>query len=62
MADFKFGHKTHAIPDDVDESLLAKLLNGTPLDSEEADTNPCSLVVAGHIGFKLKHCRMFLVP
>ena len=30
---------------------------GTPLDSDETDTNPCSLVVSGHIGLKLKHCR-----
>jgi len=34
-------------------------MEGTPLDSEETDTNPCSLVVAGHIGLKLKYCRTF---
>ena len=34
-------------------------MEGIPLDSEETDTNLCSLVVAGHIGLKLKHCRMF---
>ena len=63
MTDFKFRHKlTHAIPDDVDESLLSKLLNGIPLDSKETDTNPCSLVIDGHIGFKLKHSCMFLGP
>jgi len=39
--------------------MLAKLMNGSPLDSEETDTNPCSLVVASHIGLKLKHCRVF---
>lgn len=36
-------------------------MNGSPLDSEE-DTNPCSLVVASHIGLKLKHCRTFIGP
>ena len=39
-------YKTHAISDDIDEHLLSILLNGTSLDSEEPDTNPCSLVVA----------------
>jgi hypothetical protein len=35
---------------------------GSPLDSEETDTNPCSLVVSSHIGLKLKHCRTFFGP
>jgi hypothetical protein len=53
---FKEEHKTHSIPDDIDEDILAKLLNGTPL-SGNTDTNPCSLFVAAHIGLKLRFCR-----
>ncbi|KAF8812196.1 hypothetical protein BYT27DRAFT_7221222 [Phlegmacium glaucopus] len=52
---FKKDHKAHSIPDDIDEDILAKLLNGTPL-AGNTDTNPCSLFVAAHVGLKLWFC------
>ncbi|KJA15424.1 hypothetical protein HYPSUDRAFT_80527 [Hypholoma sublateritium FD-334 SS-4] len=52
---FMTGHKVLQIPDDVDEDILALLMNDGTL-SKECDTSPCSRVVSPHIGGKLKYC------
>ncbi|KAG6825944.1 hypothetical protein H0H92_001763 [Tricholoma furcatifolium] len=54
---FKLNHRTTAIPDEVDEDVLALLMAGKPLsEGSDLDTTPCSRVVPPHIGGKLKHC------
>ncbi|KAJ6556693.1 hypothetical protein B0H10DRAFT_2241174 [Mycena sp. CBHHK59/15] len=54
---FKTGHRTHAIPDHVDENMLANALAGRPLaDDETKDTPACSGIVHPHTGLKKKHC------
>jgi hypothetical protein len=57
---FKDDHKSHVIPDDIDEDILAKLLNSMPL-AGDTDTNPCSLVISAHVGLKLHFCRESLI-
>ncbi|KIK03678.1 hypothetical protein K443DRAFT_5168 [Laccaria amethystina LaAM-08-1] len=46
--DFKTGHLTHAILDNVNNDILAKLMDGHPLEAG-TDTNLCSLIVSSHI-------------
>ncbi|KAF8197632.1 hypothetical protein K438DRAFT_2118253 [Mycena galopus ATCC 62051] len=54
---FKEGHRTHSIPDHVDEHLLIKALAGQPLtDDRTKDTRPCSAIIHPHIGRKKKTC------
>ncbi|KAJ6573305.1 hypothetical protein B0H10DRAFT_1964125 [Mycena sp. CBHHK59/15] len=54
---FKTGHRTHAIPDHVDENMLTNTLAGRPLaDDETKDTPACSGIVHPHTGLKKKHC------
>ncbi|KAJ6543436.1 hypothetical protein DFH09DRAFT_1282498 [Mycena vulgaris] len=48
---FKESHRTHSIPDNVDEGLLIKLFDDKPLaDDDSADTNECSRIVHPHTG------------
>jgi hypothetical protein len=54
--DFKTGHQTHTIPDNVNEEIVAKLMTGRPLEAG-SDTNLCSLIVSSHIGLKQAFCR-----
>ncbi|KAJ6596762.1 hypothetical protein B0H10DRAFT_1959922 [Mycena sp. CBHHK59/15] len=54
---FKEGHRMHSIPDNVDESLLAKLFSGQALAGDDSkDTLPCSCIVHPHTGLKQKYC------
>ncbi|KAJ7465327.1 hypothetical protein B0H11DRAFT_2307912 [Mycena galericulata] len=54
---FKDGHRTHFIPDNVDENLLANALAGRPLtDDPTKDTPPCSGLIHPHIGLRKKTC------
>ncbi|KAJ6623694.1 hypothetical protein B0H10DRAFT_1943767 [Mycena sp. CBHHK59/15] len=54
---FKEGHRMHSIPDNVDESLLAKLFSGQALAGDDSkDTLPCSCIVHPHTGLKHKYC------
>ncbi|KAF8133571.1 hypothetical protein K438DRAFT_1947662 [Mycena galopus ATCC 62051] len=54
---FKDNHRTHTIPDHVDEHLLIKALAGQPLtDDKTKDTPPCSAIIHPHIGLKKKKC------
>ncbi|KAF7371564.1 hypothetical protein MVEN_00011700 [Mycena venus] len=47
---FNESHRTHSIPDNVDEGLI-KLFDGKPLaDDDSADTNECSRIVHPHTG------------
>ncbi|KAJ6582744.1 hypothetical protein B0H10DRAFT_2198444 [Mycena sp. CBHHK59/15] len=56
--EFKESHRTHSIPDNVDEQLLIKLFANKPLANDNSvDTNPCSRIVHPHIGGKLRYCR-----
>ncbi|KAJ7434188.1 hypothetical protein B0H11DRAFT_1938859 [Mycena galericulata] len=53
----KENHCTLAIPDFVNEHLLAKALAGQPLtDDPDKNTQPCSRIVHPHTGLKRKHC------
>jgi hypothetical protein len=54
--DFKTGHQTHTIPDNVNDEILAKLMAGHPLEAG-SDTNLCSLIVSSHIGLKQALCH-----
>ncbi|KAF8145007.1 hypothetical protein K438DRAFT_1782321 [Mycena galopus ATCC 62051] len=57
---FKDNHRTHAIPDHVDEHLLIKALAGQPLTEDKTkDTPPCSTIIHPHIGLKRKTCVSF---
>ncbi|KAJ7714453.1 hypothetical protein B0H14DRAFT_3901770 [Mycena olivaceomarginata] len=54
---FKTGHQTHSIPDNVDENQLAKALAGQPFVADGAkDTAPCSKFVPSTTGFKQQYC------
>ncbi|KAJ6586660.1 hypothetical protein B0H10DRAFT_2197965 [Mycena sp. CBHHK59/15] len=54
---FQQGHRTHPIPDNVDEDLLANALAGRPLTDDPAkDTPPCSGIIHPHTGLKKKYC------
>ncbi|KAJ7722444.1 hypothetical protein DFH07DRAFT_1067416 [Mycena maculata] len=54
---FQQGHRTHPIPDNVDEDLLANALAGRPLTDDPAkDTLPCSGIIHPHTGLKKKYC------
>ncbi|KAJ7803072.1 hypothetical protein B0H14DRAFT_3154691 [Mycena olivaceomarginata] len=54
---FKAGHQTHSIPDNVDENQLAKALAGQPFVADGAkDTAPCSKFVPSTTGFKQQYC------
>ncbi|KAJ7440415.1 hypothetical protein B0H11DRAFT_2353437 [Mycena galericulata] len=54
---FQKGHRTHTIPDQVDENLLANALAGLPLtDDGSKDTLPCSGIIHPHTGLKKKSC------
>lgn len=57
---FRIGHRVLQIPDDVNEDILALLMNDGTL-SKECDTAPCSRVISPHIGGKLKYCRTFSI-
>ncbi|KAJ6563519.1 hypothetical protein B0H10DRAFT_2239403 [Mycena sp. CBHHK59/15] len=53
---FQQGHRTHPIPDNVDEDLLANALAGRPLTDDPAkDTLPCSGIIHPHTGLKKKY-------
>ncbi|KAJ6609668.1 hypothetical protein B0H10DRAFT_2193742 [Mycena sp. CBHHK59/15] len=53
---FQQGHRTHPIPDNVDEDLLANALAGRPLTDDPAkDTPPCSGIIHPHTGLKKKY-------
>ncbi|KAJ6573319.1 hypothetical protein B0H10DRAFT_1964097 [Mycena sp. CBHHK59/15] len=55
---FKEAHRTHSIPDNVDENELIKCFANEPFAGDDsADTQPCSRIVHPHIGGKLKFCR-----
>ncbi|KAJ7675923.1 hypothetical protein DFH06DRAFT_1466676 [Mycena polygramma] len=55
---FKEHHRTHSIPDNVDDDLIYKLFKNQPLANDDSlDTNPCSRIVHPHIGGKRKHCH-----
>ncbi|KAJ6587855.1 hypothetical protein B0H10DRAFT_1961273 [Mycena sp. CBHHK59/15] len=55
---FQQGHRTHSIPDNVDEDLLANALAGLPLTNDGSkDTLPCSGIIHPHTGLKKKLCR-----
>ena len=43
--DFNRGHQTHTNPDNVNEEIVAKLMNGQPLEAGN-DTNLCSPMMA----------------
>ncbi|KAF8136057.1 hypothetical protein K438DRAFT_2121651 [Mycena galopus ATCC 62051] len=50
-------HRTHSIPDQVDENLVANALGGRPLtDDPSKDTPACSGIIHPHIGLKKKAC------
>ncbi|KAJ7922381.1 hypothetical protein B0H13DRAFT_2655645 [Mycena leptocephala] len=54
---FKQGPRTHSIPDNVDENLLANGLAGRPLsDDSTKDTRPCSGLIHPHTGLRKKTC------
>ncbi|KAJ7749102.1 hypothetical protein B0H16DRAFT_1691917 [Mycena metata] len=54
---FKDDHRTHQIPDHVDENLLARFLAGmTIADGDEEDTKPCSKFVHPRTGFRQHFC------
>ncbi|KAJ6605293.1 hypothetical protein DFH09DRAFT_1269599 [Mycena vulgaris] len=54
---FRPGHRTHSIPDNVDENLVANALAGLPLtDDPSKDTPPCSGIIHPHTGGKKKYC------
>ncbi|KAJ7702166.1 hypothetical protein B0H16DRAFT_1832003 [Mycena metata] len=54
---FKDDHRTHQIPDHVDENLLARFLAGmTIADGDEKDTKPCSKFVHPRTGFRQHFC------
>ncbi|KAF8209604.1 hypothetical protein K438DRAFT_1960610 [Mycena galopus ATCC 62051] len=47
---FKDNHRTHTIPDQVDEHLLIKALARQPLtDDKTKDTPPCSAIIHTHL-------------
>jgi hypothetical protein len=53
-------HTKIYIPENVDETLLSKCINGQPLsDDDTIDTPPCSGFIPSHIGGKQKHCRKY---
>ncbi|KAJ7663311.1 hypothetical protein DFH06DRAFT_1395515 [Mycena polygramma] len=55
---FKEHHRTHSIPDNVEDDLIYKLFKNQPLANDDSlDTNPCSRIVHPHIGGKRKHCH-----
>ncbi|KAJ6605895.1 hypothetical protein B0H10DRAFT_599710 [Mycena sp. CBHHK59/15] len=46
---FKENHRTHTIPNDVDEHLLLKLFSGQSLtENDSKDKLPCSCLVHPH--------------
>ncbi|KAJ7270000.1 hypothetical protein B0H12DRAFT_1310429 [Mycena haematopus] len=54
---FRQNHRTHSIPDNVDENLVVNALAGLPLtDDPSKDTPPCSGIIHPHTGGKKKHC------
>ncbi|KAJ7291881.1 hypothetical protein C8J57DRAFT_1588616 [Mycena rebaudengoi] len=54
---FQQGHRTHSIPDNVDENLVANSLAGMSLAGDSTkDTPPCSGIVHPHTGLKKKNC------
>ncbi|KAJ7794014.1 hypothetical protein B0H14DRAFT_3558479 [Mycena olivaceomarginata] len=55
---FQKGHRTHSIPDHVNENLVAKALAGLPLAGDlTKDTPLCSAIIHPHTGLKKKYCR-----
>ncbi|KAJ7822571.1 hypothetical protein B0H14DRAFT_3146342 [Mycena olivaceomarginata] len=61
---FQKGHRTHSIPDHVNENLVAKALAGLPLAGDlTKDTPLCSAIIHPHTGLKKKYCRsIFSLP
>ncbi|KAJ7835515.1 hypothetical protein B0H14DRAFT_3706485 [Mycena olivaceomarginata] len=54
---FQKGHRTHSIPDHVNENLVAKALAGLPLAGDlTKDTPLCSAIIHPHTGLKKKYC------
>ncbi|KAJ7464247.1 hypothetical protein B0H11DRAFT_1870607 [Mycena galericulata] len=54
---FKENHRTHSIPDYVDENLLAKAFAGQRLSTDDdKDTAPCSRLVPPSTGRKRRFC------
>ncbi|KAJ6605718.1 hypothetical protein B0H10DRAFT_2440161 [Mycena sp. CBHHK59/15] len=54
---FKENHRTHSIPDCVEEKLVVKLLADEAInDNGDKDTPPCSCIVHPKTGLKLKYC------
>ncbi|KAJ7189141.1 hypothetical protein C8R46DRAFT_1184332 [Mycena filopes] len=54
---FKELHRTHQIPDHVDENILARFLAGQSIaDGDEKDTKPCSKFVSPRTGFHQRFC------
>ncbi|KAJ6563092.1 hypothetical protein DFH09DRAFT_1364226 [Mycena vulgaris] len=54
---FQRGHRTHSIPDNVDENLVANALAGLSLTCDPTkDTPPCSGIIHPHTGLKKKRC------
>ncbi|KAJ7484769.1 hypothetical protein B0H11DRAFT_2279492 [Mycena galericulata] len=54
---FQKNHRTHTIPDHVDENLLAKAFACQPLSTDhDTDTQPCSRLVHPSTGLKAKFC------
>ncbi|KAJ6550908.1 hypothetical protein B0H10DRAFT_2447027 [Mycena sp. CBHHK59/15] len=54
---FKENHRTHSIPDCVEEKLVVKLLADEAVnDNGDKDTPPCSCIVHPKTGLKLKYC------
>ncbi|KAJ7467403.1 hypothetical protein B0H11DRAFT_2306513 [Mycena galericulata] len=53
---FKENHRTHSIPDYVDENLLAKAFIGQRLSADDKDTAPCSRLVPPSTGRKRRFC------
>jgi hypothetical protein len=57
--EFTSGHRSHSIPDSVDEKALSSLFTGGSLISKN-ETAPCSRIVPAYIGARLRHCGILL--
>ncbi|KAJ6576249.1 hypothetical protein B0H10DRAFT_2236540 [Mycena sp. CBHHK59/15] len=54
---FGDGHRTHSIPDHVDEDLVANALAGLPVTNDPSkDTPSCSGIIHSHTGGKKRNC------
>jgi hypothetical protein len=61
---FQKGHRTHSIPDHINENLVTKALAGLPLAGDlTKDTPLCSAIIHPHTGPKKKSClSIFFLP